>query len=80
MTRVREEQLGEGALLRLLRTVQQKSPSSFPTPLLALLKEEEGNTQEPEGNQTEGKVEHSVTLCEWISSLFLFPLTKQENC
>ncbi|KAM8757821.1 zinc finger and BTB domain-containing protein 40 isoform 2-T4 [Acanthopagrus schlegelii] len=53
MTRVREEQLGEGALLRLLRTVQQKSPSSFPTPLLALLKEEERNTQEPEGNQTE---------------------------
>uniref|UniRef100_A0A671W693 Zinc finger and BTB domain containing 40 n=1 Tax=Sparus aurata TaxID=8175 RepID=A0A671W693_SPAAU len=86
MSRVKEEQLDEGALLRLLRTVQEKAPSSFPTPLLALLKEEEeeeeeeeGNTQEPEGNQTEGKAEHSVTLCEWISSLFLFPLTKQEN-
>ncbi|XP_038551698.1 zinc finger and BTB domain-containing protein 40 isoform X1 [Micropterus salmoides] len=52
MSRVKEGQLSEGGLLRLLRTVQQKAPSSFPTPLLSLVEETEGNTQEPEGNQT----------------------------
>ncbi|XP_044068624.1 zinc finger and BTB domain-containing protein 40 isoform X2 [Siniperca chuatsi] len=52
MSRMKEGQFSEGALLRLLRTVQQKAPSSFPTPLLSLVEEVEGNTQEPEGNQT----------------------------
>lgn len=62
MSRVKEGQLSEGALLRLLRTVQQEAPSSFPTPLLSLLEEVEGNTQEPGGNHTGGKEEHFVTL------------------
>ncbi|XP_041803755.1 zinc finger and BTB domain-containing protein 40 [Chelmon rostratus] len=52
MSRVKEGRLSDGALVRLLRTVQQKAPSSFPTPLLSLLEEEEGNTQGPEGNQS----------------------------
>ncbi|TKS70559.1 Zinc finger and BTB domain-containing protein 40 [Collichthys lucidus] len=60
MSAVKEEQLSEAALLRLLRTVQQKTSSSFPTPLLSLLDEVEGNMQEPEGNQTWGKEEHFV--------------------
>ncbi len=55
MSRVKEGHLSEGALLELLRTVQQKAPSSFPTPLLSLV---EGDTQEPEGNQTGGKEEY----------------------
>lgn len=62
MSRVKEGRLSDGALVRLLRTVQQKAPSSFPTPLLSLLEEEEGNTQGPEGNQSAGKDEHIVTL------------------
>lgn len=68
-SRVKEGRLGEGALLRLLRAVQQKAPSSFPTPLLSLVEEAEGNTQEPEENQSGGKEEHFVSPCEWISSL-----------
>lgn len=60
MSRVKEGQLSEGGLLRLLRTVQQKAPSSFPPPLRSLLEEVEGNTQEPQGNQTGGKEEHFV--------------------
>ncbi|KAI4827243.1 hypothetical protein KUCAC02_030653 [Chaenocephalus aceratus] len=36
---VREEQLGEAALLTLLLTLQQQAPSSFPSPLLPLLEE-----------------------------------------
>lgn len=55
MSRVKEGQLSEGALLRLLRTAQQKAPSSFPTPLLSLVEEVEGSTQEPEENPTGGK-------------------------
>ncbi|XP_074505126.1 zinc finger and BTB domain-containing protein 40 isoform X1 [Sebastes fasciatus] len=52
LSSVKEGQLSEGALLRLLRSVQHKDPSSFPAPLLSLLEEVERNTQEPEGNQT----------------------------
>ncbi|KAM9362137.1 zinc finger and BTB domain-containing protein 40 [Symphorus nematophorus] len=53
LSRVKEGQLSETAVLRLLRTVQQEAPSSFPTALLPLLEEEEENMQEePEGDQT----------------------------
>ncbi|XP_029288483.1 zinc finger and BTB domain-containing protein 40 isoform X2 [Cottoperca gobio] len=52
MSRVKEGQLSEGALLRLLRTLHHKAPSSFPTPLLSLLEEAEKNTEEPDANQT----------------------------
>ncbi|XP_042262106.1 zinc finger and BTB domain-containing protein 40 [Thunnus maccoyii] len=52
MSRVKEEKISEGALLKLLRAVQQKAPSSFPTPLLSLLEEVEKNTQEPDTSQT----------------------------
>nr|XP_046237521.1 zinc finger and BTB domain-containing protein 40 [Scatophagus argus] len=51
---VKEGQLTEGALLRLLRALQKKSPSCFPRPLLPLL-EEEGNPQEPQANQSGGE-------------------------
>nr|XP_033482541.1 zinc finger and BTB domain-containing protein 40 isoform X1 [Epinephelus lanceolatus] len=53
MSRVKEGQLSEEALLNLLRTVEQKAPNSFPTPLLSLVEEVEKNTQEPERDQTE---------------------------
>ncbi|KAM7402792.1 hypothetical protein PAMP_018003 [Pampus punctatissimus] len=52
MSRVKEGLISEGALLRLLHDVQQKAPSSFPTPLLPLLEEVEKNTQEPDRSQT----------------------------
>ncbi|XP_070707799.1 zinc finger and BTB domain-containing protein 40 [Pempheris klunzingeri] len=51
MSRVKEGQLSEGALLRLLRTVRQQAPSSLPSALLSLVEEVEGNTQEPEESQ-----------------------------
>ncbi|XP_070759034.1 zinc finger and BTB domain-containing protein 40 [Enoplosus armatus] len=54
MSRVKEGQLGEGALLRLLRAAQQKAPSSFPTPLLSLVEEAEGRTRESEGGAQTG--------------------------
>lgn len=38
-SRVREGQLGQAAFLRLLRSVQQTVPSSFPTELSSLLEE-----------------------------------------
>lgn len=55
MSGVEEGLISEGALLRLVRTVQQKAPSSFPMTLVSLLDELEKNTQEPDGHQTEGK-------------------------
>lgn len=58
MSRVKEGQFGEEALLRLLWTVQQKAPSSFPPQLRSLLEELEVAEQEPQGNQTGGKEEH----------------------
>ncbi|KAK9528409.1 hypothetical protein VZT92_012571 [Zoarces viviparus] len=47
-------QLNEGALLRLLRAVQHKAPSSFPSPLLSLVEQVERNSQPPDGNQAGG--------------------------
>ncbi|XP_041639925.1 zinc finger and BTB domain-containing protein 40 isoform X2 [Cheilinus undulatus] len=52
MSRVKEGQLSEGALIKLLHSVQQKSPSSFPSELLILMEEVEGDSQEPEENQS----------------------------
>lgn len=66
VSRVKEGQLNEEVLRRLLQTVQHNAPSSFPKPLLSLLEEAEGNTQLPEGNQGGGKEEHFVTrvICD----------------
>ncbi|XP_035517546.1 zinc finger and BTB domain-containing protein 40 [Morone saxatilis] len=72
VSRVKEGQLNEEVLHRLLQTVQHNAPSSFPKPLLSLLEEAEGNTQEPEGNQGGGKEEHFVTQCKRICQLFSF--------
>ncbi len=71
MGKVKEGQLSEGALLKLLRTVQQEAPTHFPTLLLSLLEEAEGNQQEPEGNQTAGTEENCLTLCDWKSPLVI---------
>uniref|UniRef100_A0A8C2XDF9 Zinc finger and BTB domain containing 40 n=1 Tax=Cyclopterus lumpus TaxID=8103 RepID=A0A8C2XDF9_CYCLU len=49
VSRVKEGQLSEGAVLRLLHAVQQKA--AFPS-LLSLVEEVERNSQRPEGNQT----------------------------
>lgn len=62
MSRVKEKLISEETLLRLLRTVQQKAPTCFPTPLLSLLEEVEQDTQEPDGSQTGDKTRQS--LCE----------------
>ncbi|XP_008302925.1 zinc finger and BTB domain-containing protein 40 [Stegastes partitus] len=51
MSRVKDRRISEGALLRLLRTVQQKTTSNFPSPLLSLLEEVEKNTQQPDESQ-----------------------------
>lgn len=54
MSRVKEGELSEGVLLRLLWTVQQKAPTSFPPPLCSLLEGMEDDTPESYGKQTEG--------------------------
>ncbi|KAM7006381.1 LOW QUALITY PROTEIN: zinc finger and BTB domain-containing protein 40 [Tautogolabrus adspersus] len=59
MSKVKEGQLSEGSLITLLRSVQQEAPSSFPTPLLALLEEAEENSHEAEENQSGGNEEPS---------------------
>ncbi|KAL6111271.1 zbtb40 [Pungitius sinensis] len=51
LSRVKEGQLSEGALLGLLRAIQHKTPSSFPSSLVLLLEEVERNSQQPEGSQ-----------------------------
>ena len=61
LSRVKEGQLSEEAIVSLLRTVRQKAPSSFPTPLLSLLGEADRDTPEPHGNQTAGKEGHCVS-------------------
>lgn len=63
MSGVEEGLISEGALLRLVRTIQQKAPSSFPMTLVSLLDELEKNTQEPDGHQTEGKTGCDQTSC-----------------
>ncbi|XP_054472521.1 zinc finger and BTB domain-containing protein 40 isoform X2 [Anoplopoma fimbria] len=52
VSRVKEGQLSEGALLRLLQAVQLKAPSSFPSSLLSLVEEVERNAQQPKATQT----------------------------
>lgn len=54
MSRVKEGELSEGALLRLLRTVQQNAPTSFPPTLCSLLEGMEDHTPESQGKQAEG--------------------------
>ncbi|KAM3622229.1 uncharacterized protein V6R79_022168 [Siganus canaliculatus] len=49
---VKEGQLSEEALLKLLRTVQQNASSSFPSELLSLLEEAEQDAQDTVENQT----------------------------
>lgn len=49
VSRVKEGQLSEGALLGLLRAIQHKNPSDFPSPLLLLLGEVQRDSQQPEG-------------------------------
>ncbi|XP_022062098.2 zinc finger and BTB domain-containing protein 40 isoform X1 [Acanthochromis polyacanthus] len=46
MSKVKDRLISEGAILKLLRTVEQKTLSSFPSPLLSLLEEVERNTQQ----------------------------------
>ncbi|XP_056293708.1 zinc finger and BTB domain-containing protein 40 isoform X2 [Pseudoliparis swirei] len=50
VSRVKEGQLSEGAVLRLFRALQHKA--AIPSPLLALVEEVERNSQRPDGNQT----------------------------
>ncbi|XP_068449488.1 zinc finger and BTB domain-containing protein 40 isoform X2 [Clinocottus analis] len=52
VSRVKEGQLSEAALVRLLRGVQDKAASSFPSLLLSLVEEVERNSQQLEGNQS----------------------------
>lgn len=54
VNRVKEGQLSEKSLIRLLRSVQQKASSSFPTELLSLLEEVEGTSEDVEENQSGG--------------------------
>lgn len=63
VSRVKEGQLSEGAVLRLFRALQHKA--AIPSPLLALVEEVERNSQRPDGNQTGGK----EWLCEYVSGL-----------
>lgn len=71
MSRVKEGQLSEESLLRLLRTVQQDAPSSFPTSLRLLLEEVEGKSQEPPKSQSGGKSEFLVCCC-YLCRCFAF--------
>lgn len=64
MSRVKEGVLSEGGLVKLLRSVQQTAPSSFPSSLDSLLEEVERSTQEPSKDQGTGKRVHKVM--EWI--------------
>lgn len=58
MSKVKEGQIGEEGLIKLLRTVKQKASSSCPTQLLPLLEELERSVGQPGGSQTGGKDEH----------------------
>uniref|UniRef100_A0A3Q3NMZ5 Zinc finger and BTB domain containing 40 n=1 Tax=Mastacembelus armatus TaxID=205130 RepID=A0A3Q3NMZ5_9TELE len=55
MSRVKEGHLSEGALFKLLRTVQEKADASFPPSLYTLLEEVEKNTQELHRDEPKGK-------------------------
>lgn len=70
MSRVKEGQLSEGVLFRLLQTVQHKASSSFPPSLVSLLEEVERNTQEPNIGQTKGKevLKHFVTSVDLLTA------------
>ncbi|XP_077385620.1 zinc finger and BTB domain-containing protein 40 isoform X2 [Festucalex cinctus] len=52
---VKKGRVGEQTVVRLLRTVQQGTPSTFPASLLSQMEELEKNTQEPDGHQTGSK-------------------------
>ncbi|XP_074545352.1 zinc finger and BTB domain-containing protein 40 isoform X2 [Halichoeres trimaculatus] len=52
MSRVKGGRLSERSLIRLLRSVQQKASSSFPTELLPVLEEAEGTSEDVEENQS----------------------------
>ncbi|XP_030585289.1 zinc finger and BTB domain-containing protein 40 isoform X1 [Archocentrus centrarchus] len=52
MSKVKEGQISQEGLIKLLRTVKQKASSFFPTQLLSLLEEGENNIQQRDGNQT----------------------------
>lgn len=68
ISRVKEGQLSEGVLFKLLQTVQQKASSSFPPSLVSLLEEVEGNTHEPNSGQPEGEEEHCVDILNTLLS------------
>lgn len=53
--RVKDGQLGEGVLFKLLQTVQRKAGSSFPPSLIPLLNVVEENTHEPNSDETKGE-------------------------
>lgn len=58
MSKVKEGQIGEEGLIKLLRTAKQKASSSCPTQLLPLLEELERSVRQPDGSHTGGKDEH----------------------
>lgn len=61
MSKVKEGQMGEEGLIKLLRTVKQSASSSYPTQLLPLLEELERSMRQPDDSQTGGKDEHWST-------------------
>uniref|UniRef100_A0A3Q0RM97 Zinc finger and BTB domain containing 40 n=1 Tax=Amphilophus citrinellus TaxID=61819 RepID=A0A3Q0RM97_AMPCI len=63
MSKVKEGQISQEGLIKLLRTVKQKASSFFPTQLLSLLEEGENNIQQRDGNQTGGKDEYFDCDC-----------------
>ncbi|XP_039468148.1 zinc finger and BTB domain-containing protein 40 isoform X1 [Oreochromis aureus] len=52
MSKVKEGQMGEEGLIKLLRTVKQSASSSYPTQLLPLLEELERSIRQPDDSQT----------------------------
>lgn len=61
MSKVKEGQIGEEGLIKLLRTAKQKASSSCPTQLLPLLEELERSARQPDGSHAAGKDEQGVT-------------------
>ncbi|KAM9365120.1 zinc finger and BTB domain-containing protein 40 isoform 2-T2 [Pholidichthys leucotaenia] len=55
MRKVTEGHISEDVLLKLLRSIQQKAPSSFPPPLLPLLAKAEKSTQQPADDSEQQK-------------------------
>lgn len=66
MSRVKEGLISEAALPKLLRTLQQKTSSSFPEPLLSLLEETERNTKQQPG----GRHKHCDYVIKCIPSSY----------